>query len=148
MELIYAVIKHISALAPDINIPRINDIDAFHIGENEVKDLNKWVNNYLSDHIHEIIDETFNSSIPIREIKLEFEQTDGDKCYDMYFLTERTLEYLMNSNLITQESLTELVLNKNRYYGVLILRNDIGEIKEKILIQSFLMAFLLKLQKG
>ena len=31
MELIYAVIKHVSALTPDIDIPRIKDVDAFPI---------------------------------------------------------------------------------------------------------------------
>lgn len=54
MELIYTVIKRVSRQNPDISIPRIGDIDAFHIGQSEVRDLNEWVNRYLYNHIHEI----------------------------------------------------------------------------------------------
>ena len=70
MELIYTVIKRISALTPNIHIPRIGDIDAFHIGKEEIKQLNEWVNKYLANNIHEIIDETFNASIPVEEVTL------------------------------------------------------------------------------
>lgn len=128
MELIYAVIKHVSSLTPDINIPQISNIDAFHIGQSEIRYLNKWVNQYLSNQVHEIIDETFNSCISIEEIALEFEQVDNS--YDIYFLTDKTIEYLQKRNLLTQESLTELVLNEKHYYGTLVLKTGICGMKE------------------
>lgn len=128
MELIYTVIKRVSALTPNIDIPQISNIDAFHIGQSEIRYLNQWVNKYLSNHVHEIIDETFNSSIPIEEIRLEFEQVDNS--YDIYFLTDKTIEYLQKRDLITQESLTELVLNKKLYYGTLVLKTGKCGMKE------------------
>lgn len=121
MELIYTVIKRISALTPNIHIPRIGDIDAFHIGKEEIKQLNEWVNIYLANNIHEIIDETFNASIPVEEVILQFEDIDSN--YEIYFLTDRTIEYLLDKNLIVQESLTEMILNKEDYYGAFVLKN-------------------------
>lgn len=134
MELIYTVIKRVSRQNPDISVPRIGDIDAFHIGQSEVRDLNEWVNRYLYNHIHEIIDETFNASIPIEEITMEFEQVENS--YDIYFLTDRTIEYLLKKDYISQESLTELVLNKKSYYGTLVVKTDrYGRIERDSKIQ-------------
>lgn len=128
MELIYIVIKRISALTPNIHIPRIGDIDAFHIGKEEIKQLNEWVNKYLANNIHEIIDETFNASIPVEEVTLQFEDIDSN--YEIYFLTDRTIEYLLDKNLIVQESLTEMILNKKDYYGAFVLKNKTERITE------------------
>lgn len=128
MELIYTVIKRISALTPNIHIPRIGDIDAFHIGKEEIKQLNEWVNKYLANNIHEIIDETFNASIPVEEVTLQFEDIDSN--YEIYFLTNRTIEYLLDKNLIVQESLTEMILNKEDYYGAFVLKNKTERITE------------------
>ncbi len=121
MELIYAVIKHVSALTPDIDIPRIKDVDAFRMGKEEIRYLNELVNEHLAEHIHEIIDETFNASVPIEEITVEF--LDIDVEYEMYFLTDRTIEYLMSRNMIDQESLPKMILNKDKFYGVLVFKN-------------------------
>lgn len=40
MQLIYAVVKRLSALTPDIELPQISDIDAYHIGKEEMLCLN------------------------------------------------------------------------------------------------------------
>ena len=72
MELIYAVIKHVSALTPDMDLPQINDVDAFRMGKEEITDLNERVNKYLAEHIHEMIDETFNASVPIEDSSLQW----------------------------------------------------------------------------
>lgn len=135
MELIYMILKRISALTPDINVLQIDNIDAFHIGEDEIKNLNKWVNVYLSDNIKEIIDETFNASIPIEEVYLEFEQIDGT--YDIYLLTDKTIEYLLKENLIEQEYLTEMILNKKNYYAGLVLKNGKGGFRTETINTRF-----------
>lgn len=121
MELIYAVIKHVSVLTPDMDIPRINDADAFRMGKEEIKYLNERVNEHLAEHIHEIIDETFNASVPIEEITVEFLDTDDE--YELYFLTDKTIEYLLNKNMIAQESLPKMILNKDKFYGALVFKN-------------------------
>ncbi len=41
MELIYAIVKHVSALGPDIMTPQIGDIDAFSIGDQTFKRMGK-----------------------------------------------------------------------------------------------------------
>ena len=122
MELIYSVIKRMSSMGPDINLPQIGNIDAFHIGQEEVRNLNKWVNKYLEEHADEIIVETFNSDIPIEKIAIEFVPSDSG--YELYFLTDRTIEYLLEKSMISQEALTELLLNKDRYYRSLIIKTD------------------------
>lgn len=121
MELIYAVIKHVSALTPDMDLPQINDVDAFRMGKEEITDLNERVNKYLAEHIHEMIDETFNASVPIEEITVEFRDIDAE--YEMYFQTDRTIEYLLSKNMIEQESLKEMVLNNKYFYRVHVLKN-------------------------
>ena len=128
MELIYAVIKHVSALTPDIDIPRIKDVDAFHMGKEEIRYLNKLANEHLAEHIHEIIDETFNASVPIEEITVEF--LDIDVEYEMYFLTDRTIEYLMSRNMIDQESLPRMIINNKQSYRALVLKNG-SQMPEK-----------------
>lgn len=128
MELIYAVIKHTSALAPDIETSRISDIDAFFMGTREIGQLNEWVNAYLADHIDEIIESTFNASISIDEIMVEFEGADSG--YEIYFLTDKTIEYLSEEGLITQDELMKTLLDQERYYNSLILRKT-GDRRER-----------------
>lgn len=120
MELIYAVIKRLSTLAPEISAPWIGGIDAFHIGQREIEYLNDWVNEYLASNAEEIIDETFNSSIPIEEVTLEFRQIDAS--YDIFFLNDGTIEYLLKENLIAQETLKEVILNKESFYRAFVLK--------------------------
>lgn len=121
MELIYAVIKHVSALTPDIDIPGIGGIDAFYVGEEGIRLLNKQVNEHLAEHINEIVDETFNSSVPIEEVKVEFMDPDAE--YEIYFLTDRTIDYLLDKHIISQESLTKMIVNKGQFYGAFVLKN-------------------------
>ena len=40
MELIYIILKKISTLNPDIHTQKIGDLDAFHIGKDEIRYLN------------------------------------------------------------------------------------------------------------
>ena len=47
MQLIYAVVKVLSRVAPDITLPEIRDIEGFRIRKREVEELNMWVNQYL-----------------------------------------------------------------------------------------------------
>lgn len=142
MELIYAVIKHVSALTPDIDIPRIKDVDAFRMGKEEIRYLNELVNEHLAEHIHEIIDETFNSSVPIEEITVEF--LDIDVEYEMYFLTDRTIEYLMSRNMIDQESLPRMIINNKQSYRALVLKNG-SQMPEK---NNFFNGFPINVAKG
>lgn len=121
MELIYIILKKISTLNPDIHTQKIGDLDAFHIGKDEIRYLNEWINLYLANNIEEIIEENFNSAIPIEEISLDFEEIDNN--YDVYFLTDRTLEYLLKRNLLEEKILTEFVANKQDYYGTLVLKH-------------------------
>jgi len=130
MELIYAVIKCVSRLRPDIDIPRIDSLDAFSVGEKELYHLNDWVNNYLAGHIREIIDKTFNAAIPIEEATIEFEHVD--RSYVIYFLKDKTIEYLLKEQLCTQESLTEMILDdKNAYRALVVKKNAQGKEEER-----------------
>lgn len=92
MQLIYAVVKRLSVLTPDIELPQISDIDAYHIGKEEMLCLNQWVNDYLKKNLLEIVEQTFHTSIPAEEVSVDFE--DIDVSYDMYFLKDRTTDYL------------------------------------------------------
>lgn len=122
MELIYTIIKHVSALTPSIEIPQIRDMDAFHIGRKEIHALNEFVNDFLAKNIHEIIDTAFNTSIPIESVSVEFIQVDQE--YDVYFLTDRTREYLLKQNLIAKELYTESLLHREFFYRSLIIENN------------------------
>lgn len=135
MELIYTVIKRVSTLTPEIDIPWVDNIDAFHIGQREVDQLNEWVNNYLAHNIHEMIDATFNSPIPAEEVVLEFGKADSS--YDIYFLNDRTIEYLLKEDLIAQEALTEIILNKKNSYDTLVLKTSVSGAKESNITTRF-----------
>ncbi len=128
MELIYAIVKQLSALTPNLEIPRIDGIDAFRIGEKEIQDLNGWANSYLCSNINKIIEQTFNASIPIEEVSLEWGKADWQ--YDIYFLTDRTVEYLLGKGLLTPEALTELLLDKG-HYGVMVVKKQAGKAQEQ-----------------
>ena len=127
MELIYAIVKHVSALGPDIMTPQIGDIDAFSIGDKEIRHLNEWVNEYLSRHIQKIIEDTFNAPIPIDEVSVEF--LGNESSYEIYFLTDKTIEYLLAKGLINQEELMEMLLNKERYYNALVLKKTAQNVE-------------------
>ena len=127
MELIYAIVKHVSALGPDIMTPQIGDIDAFSIGDKEIRHLNEWVNEYLSRHIQKIIEDTFNAPIPIDEVSVEF--LGNESSYEIYFLTDKTIEYLLAKGLINQEELMEMLLNKERYYTALVLQKTAQNVE-------------------
>lgn len=127
MELIYAIVKHVSALGPDIVTPQIGDIDAFSIGDQEIRHLNEWVNEYLSRHIRKIIEDTFNAPIPIDEVSVEF--LGNESSYEIYFLTDKTIEYLLAKGLINQEELMEMLLNKERYYNALVLKKTAQNVE-------------------
>lgn len=127
MELIYAIVKHVSALGPDIMTPQIGDIDAFSIGDKEIRHLNEWVNEYLSRHIQKIIEDTFNAPIPIDEVSVEF--LGNESSYEIYFLTDKTIEYLLVKGLINQEELMEMLLNKERYYNALVLKKTAQNVE-------------------
>ncbi len=127
MELIYAIVKHVSALGPDIMTPQIGDIDAFSIGDEEIRHLNEWVNEYLSRHIQKIIEDTFNAPIPIDEVSVEF--LGNESSYEIYFLTDKTIEYLLAKGLINQEELMEMLLNKERYYNALVLKKTAQNVE-------------------
>lgn len=127
MELIYAIVKHVSALGPDIVTPQIGDIDAFSIGDQEIRHLNEWVNEYLSRHIQKIIEDTFNAPIPIDEVSVEF--LGNESSYEIYFLTDKTIEYLLAKGLINQEELMEMLLNKERYYNALVLKKTAQNVE-------------------
>ena len=127
MELIYAIVKHVSAVGPDIMTPQIGDIDAFSIGDKEIRHLNEWVNEYLSRHIQKIIEDTFNAPIPIDEVSVEF--LGNESSYEIYFLTDKTIEYLLAKGLINQEELMEMLLNKERYYNALVLKKTAQNVE-------------------
>lgn len=127
MELIYAIVKHVSALGPDIVTPQIGDIDAFSIGDQEIRHLNEWVNEYLSRHIQKIIEDTFNAPIPIDEVSVEF--LGNESSYEIYFITDKTIEYLLVKGLINQEELMEMLLNKERYYNALVLKKTAQNVE-------------------
>ncbi len=122
MELIYTVIKRVSELRPDIQIPQIQDADAYRVGKQEISLLNKWVNEYLRQHIDRWISDAFNISIPIKEAALEFENADVN--YEIYFLTDRTIIYLLKERIVTQDALTNMLLGITEYDRVLIVKTD------------------------
>lgn len=135
MELIYTVIRRLSTLSPDIELPQIEDMDAFYIGKKELREINEWVNAYLAAHIHEMIEEAFNVSVPMEEITLEFECIESS--YEIYFFTDQTLHYVLDQNhkcseFISRESLTGMISNRERFYSSLILKQNGEGTKESI----------------
>lgn len=127
MELIYAVIKRVSAMTPKIAVPLIDNVDAIHVGSKEIRDLNIYVNNYLKENLHDIVEETFNVPIPIEEISLEFGEADFN--YDIYFLTSDTIQYLLEEDIITQEQFLESVQYENEFYRAFWIKHTEGKIK-------------------
>lgn len=131
MELIYTIIKKSSEMSPEVEVSRDEKIDVVHIGHKVIEDLNEWLNKYLRDNINKIIEETFNSNIPIEEVSMEFKNID--RTYDIYFLTDRTIEYLLANQMIEQEILEEMISNKEKYYGSFVLKKeDNGNMKGNI----------------
>lgn len=131
MELIYAIIKKSSEISPEVEVLWDEKIDVVHIGHKVIEDLNEWLNKYLRDNINKIIEETFNSNIPIEEVSMEFKNID--RTYDIYFLTDRTIEYLLANQMIEQEILEEMISNKEKYYGSFVLKKeDNGNMKGNI----------------
>lgn len=122
MELIYAIIKKVSTLVPEIEIPMIENVDAFHVGKKEIYDLNQWINIYLKENLSKIVKEIFNTEIPIEEVTLEFE--DIDREYDFYFLKENTVDYLVKKELITKEQLIKIMQADKQSYKTLLLKKD------------------------
>ena len=120
MELIYAVIKRVSALVPESDLPVIGHMDAFHVGDEEIRKLNQWVNGYLKEYGDEIVEETFHSSIPIEEISLDFESVDIN--YDIYFLRDKTADYVFEKKMIRQEQMVRVMQDEGRFYHVLVLK--------------------------
>lgn len=131
MELIYTVIKKLASHVPVLIIPQMEHMDAFYIGEKEIDEIHAWVNTFLAEHIDDMIEQSFHAAIPVEEVTLDFEQPDSS--YEIYCLTERTINYVLKENtniqeLLTQERLTELVANIGRFYGVIVLKkNAFGE---------------------
>lgn len=135
MELIYAIIKRLSLMTPKIELSKIEGIDAFCIREREIKLLNESVNVYLKEEIHQIIENTFNASIPIEEISVEFE--DIDIWYEDYLLTDRTIEYLLTQKNFDEKILTEFILRKDTFYGAMRVKYVGTEIKSMEVTNRF-----------
>ncbi len=123
MQLIYAVVKVLSRVAPDITLPEIGDIEGFRIGKREVEELNMWVNQYLMSQKDRIVEDTFNVVIPIEEISVDFVDY-ADFTRDMYFLRGRTLEYLTEKRMITSEQLTRVAQREDKAVPMLILPSE------------------------
>ena len=87
MELIYAIIKSASERFPRVTLPQIEHIDGYHVGKEQIEELNLWINDYLKKNIANIIETTFNAQIPIEEARVEFEEIENVS-YDIYFFTE------------------------------------------------------------
>ena len=100
-------------MSPEVKVSRDDKIDVVHIDHKVIEDLNEWLNRYLRDNINKIIEETFNSNIPIEEVFMEFKSID--RTYDIYFLTDRTIEYVLTNQMIEQEILEEMISNKEKY---------------------------------
>lgn len=135
MELIYTVVRRLSSMSPDVELPQIEDMDAFYIGKKELYEINEWVNAYLAEHIHEMIEEAFNVSVPMEEITLEFERIESN--YEIYFFTDKTLHYILDQNhrcseFLSREALTEMISDQERFYGSLILEQNGQGIKESM----------------
>lgn len=120
MQLIYAVIKSISRMAPDIVLSKISDIEGFRIGKKEIEELNIWINRYLMRNIEQIIEDTFNVAIPIKEISVDFENY-ADFKRELYFLRGKTLEYLLEKKMITFDQLSQVVQRQEKMVPMLIL---------------------------
>lgn len=68
MELIYAIIKSASERFPRVALPQIEHIDGYHVGKEQIQELNLWINDYLKENITNIIEKTFNAQIPVEEV--------------------------------------------------------------------------------
>ena len=130
MQLIYAVVKVLSRVAPDITLPEIGDIEGFRIEKREIEELSMWVNQYLMSQKDRIVEDTFNVVIPIEEISVDFVEY-ADFKRDMYFLRGRTLEYLTEKGMITSEQLTRVVQREDQAVPMMILSSEITKTTEK-----------------
>ena len=129
MELIYAIIKSASERFPRVALPQIEHIDGYHVGKEQIQELNLWINDYLKENITNIIEKTFNAQIPVEEVFIEFEETD-DVSYDIYFFTEKTIGYLSEKNLLDQSVLTDFFVDSGIGYKAVISETGIKGIKE------------------
>lgn len=110
MELIYAIIKSASERFPRVTLPQIEHIDGYHVGKEQIEELNLWINDYLKKNIANIIETTFNAQIPIEEARVRFEEIENVS-YDIYFFTEKTIGYLSEKNLLDQSALTDFFVD-------------------------------------
>ena len=136
MELIYAVIKSASEKFPRVALPQIEHIDGYHVGKEQIQELNVWINDYLKKNITNIIEKTFNAQIPVEEVIVEFEEIE-DVSYDIYFFTEKTIGHLSEKNLVDQSVLTDFFVDPGMGYKAVISENGIKGIKESERILQF-----------
>lgn len=136
MELIYAIIKSASERFPRVALPQIEHIDGYHVGKEQIQELNVWINDYLKKNITNIIEKTFNAQIPVEEVIVEFEEIE-DVSYDIYFFTEKTIGHLSEKNLVDQSVLTDFFVDPGMGYKAVISENGIKGIKESERILQF-----------
>ena len=129
MELIYAIIKSASERFPRVTLPQIEHIDGYHVGKEQIEELNLWINDYLKKNIANIIETTFNAQIPIEEARVEFEEIENVS-YDIYFFTEKTIGYLSEKNLLDQSALTDFFVDPGMGYKAVISEAGIKGIRE------------------
>lgn len=128
MELIYGIIKFASERSPRVTLQNMEHIDGYHVGEEEIRELNEWLNECLRKNKENIVENTFSTQIPIKDIFVEFEEIE-DISYDIYFFTERTVEYFSKEKLLDQDELTELFRDHERMYQGIVSQNGIKGIK-------------------
>lgn len=88
MELIYGVIKFASERSPSLDLQNIEHIDGYHVGEEEIRELNIWLNERLRKNKENIVENTFSAQIPIEDIFVEFEEIE-DISYDIYIFLQK-----------------------------------------------------------
>lgn len=128
MELIYEVIKYTSELSPSFSLQKIEHIDGYHVGKEEIRKLNEWMNERLRMNKENIVERIFNAEIPIGELWVEFEEVK-DVSYDIYFFTEKTVEHFSKEKLLNQDELTSLFMDHERVYKGIVSRNGIKGIE-------------------
>lgn len=136
MELIYGVIKFASETSPGFALPNIEHIDGYHVGKDEIRKLNEWLNESLRKNKENIVEKTFSAQIPIDDIFVEFEEIN-DISYDIYFFTERTVEYFSKEQLLDQDELAELFMDHENAYRGIVSRNGINGIKNVMRFSRF-----------
>lgn len=129
MELIYGIIKFASKQSPGFIPQKIEHIDGYHVGADEIRKLNEWLNERLDMEKENIVEKIFGEQIPVENISVEFEELE-DISYDIYFFTEKTVEYFSKEKLLDQDELTELFMDHERVYKSIVSRNGIKGIKD------------------